>query len=57
MEIQMDDSDQTLAAPHSAVSKREKELEEKLGARLLLIWLLGMIASVELLVIVHVLRH
>jgi len=53
----MDDSDQTLAAPYSTVSKREKELEEKLGARLLLIWLLGMIASVELLVIVHVLRH
>ncbi|MBS0238386.1 MAG: hypothetical protein JSR89_08190 [Proteobacteria bacterium] len=53
----MEDIDQTLAASHSPVSKREKELEEKLGARLLLIWLLGMIASVELLVIVHVLRH
>ncbi len=53
----MDDSDQTLAASHSAISKREKELEEKLGARLLLIWVLGLIASVELLVIVHVLRN
>jgi hypothetical protein len=53
----MDDTEHTLATPHSAVSEREKELQEKLGVRLLLIWLLGMIASVELLVIVHVLRH
>jgi uncharacterized membrane protein len=40
----------------SAISEREQALQEKLGARLLLIWLLAMIAAIELLVIVHVTR-
>ncbi len=50
------DIEQTIDAGQSAISQREQELQEKLGARLLLIWLLAMIAMVELLVIVHVMR-
>lgn len=50
------DIEQTIDAGQSAISRREQDLQEKLGARLLLIWLLAMIAMVELLVIVHVMR-
>lgn len=39
------------------ISERESQLIEKLGARLLLIWILGFVASIELLMIVHILRH
>ena len=45
----MNDINQTI----DAASDREKQLQEKLGGRLLLIWLLAMVAFVELLVIVH----
>jgi hypothetical protein len=38
------------------MSDRERELTEKLGSRLLLVWLVGLIAVVELLVIVHIAR-
>ena len=36
------------------LTEREKELSEKLGSRLLLIWLLAFVAVIELLVIFHV---
>ncbi len=49
----MNEVEQTATAGQSAIPEREIELQEKLGARLLLIWLLAMVALVELLVIVH----
>lgn len=52
----MNDINQTLDASHPEISEREKQLEEKLGSRLLLIWLLGAIVLIELLIIVQVAR-
>lgn len=49
----MNDIEQTTDAMHLDLSEREKQLQEKLGARLLLIWLLGLVALIQLLVIVH----
>ncbi|WP_181337125.1 hypothetical protein [Hyphomicrobium methylovorum] len=45
----MDES--TAIAP--AISEREKELSDKLGARTLLVWLVVLVAFVEMLVIVQ----
>lgn len=53
----MDDIDSTTEPSRPEISEREAQLMEKLGARLLLIWILGFVASIELLMIVHVLRH
>jgi len=49
----MNDIEQTTDALRPALSEREKQLQEKLGSRLLLIWLLGLVVLVQLLVIVH----
>lgn len=49
----MNDINETFDALRSVTSEREKQLQEKLGSRLLLIWMLAMIALIELLVIVH----
>lgn len=49
----MNDIEQTIDAVHSGLSEREKQLQEKLGSRLLLIWLLGLVVLVQLLIIVH----
>lgn len=49
----MNDINQTMDVPRPETSERERQLHEKLGSRLLLIWLLGMVAAVELLMIVH----
>jgi hypothetical protein len=52
----MDDINSTTENLRPEISEREEQLVEKLGARLLLIWILGFVASIELLVIVHILR-
>lgn len=52
----MNDIEQTTHAVHLDQSEREKQLQEKLGVRLLLIWLLGLVALIQLLVIVHLAR-
>jgi hypothetical protein len=36
------------------MTRREKELVERAGARLLIIWLLGLIIGIESLVIFHI---
>lgn len=51
----MNGTEQTTALP-PVLSEREKQLQEKLGSRLLLIWLLGSVVLVQLLVIVHLAR-
>lgn len=53
----MDDIHSTTETSRPEISEREAQLVEKLGARLLLIWILGFVASIELLMIVHILRH
>jgi hypothetical protein len=52
----MDDINSTTENLRPEISEREEQLVEKLGTRLLLIWILGFVASIELLVIVHILR-
>jgi hypothetical protein len=49
----MNDIEQSTDPVHLELSGREKQLQEKLGGRLLLIWLLGLVVMVQLLVIVH----
>ncbi|CAA2142716.1 hypothetical protein [Hyphomicrobium sp. ghe19] len=53
----MDDINSTTEPSRPEISKREAQLMEKLGTRLLLIWILGLVASIELLMIAHILRH
>ena len=49
----MSDIEQSIGTTQLGMSEREKRLEEKLGSRLLLIWLLGAVIAVQLLVILH----
>jgi len=53
----MDDIDTTTETLRPEISEREKQLIEKLGARLLVIWILGFVASLELLMIFHILKR
>jgi hypothetical protein len=49
----MNDTPQDASYSDVALSEREKELAERAGSRMLIIWLLVSIIAIEALVIVH----
>lgn len=49
----MNDTPQSVTEDKPSMTAREKELHERAGARMLLIWLLAMIIAVQTMVIVH----
>jgi hypothetical protein len=49
----MNDISQGANNDKPAMTAREKELAERAGSRMLMIWLLAMIIAIQLMVIVH----
>ena len=49
----MNDTSQSLTNDKPEMTAREKELAERAGSRMLLIWLLAMIIAVQTMVIIH----
>lgn len=49
----MSDTSQDVTPNEQQMTAREKELAERAGGRMLIIWFLGLIVAVEAMVIVH----
>jgi len=49
----MNDTPQSMTTDKPSMTAPEKELAERAGSRMLLIWLLAMIIAIQLMVIIH----
>lgn len=49
----MNNTPQSMTNNKASMTAREKELAERAGSRMLLIWLLAMIIAIQTMVIIH----